>query len=118
MPGPPPFGTVAYLREHCPRVKVLALTAYGDDAYVRGLTAAGVAGYVLKDEAVETVVRAIRVVVDGDTWLSRRVVEKLARLEMEETFPTEREGQVLRLSLAWPNKRCTIMWAVFTPGWR
>jgi DNA-binding NarL/FixJ family response regulator len=95
---------VAYLRQHCPAVKVLVLTAYDDDAYVHGLTAAGVAGYVLKDEMPETVVRAIRAVEDGDTWLSRPVVEKLARLEMEETFLTEREGQVLRLmARGWDN---------------
>jgi DNA-binding NarL/FixJ family response regulator len=67
MPGPSPFETVAYLRQHCPGVKVLILIAYDDDIYLRGLTAAGVAGYVLKDEAPETVVRAIRAVVDGDT---------------------------------------------------
>jgi DNA-binding NarL/FixJ family response regulator len=104
MPGPSPFETVAYLRQHCPAVKVLVLTAYDDDAYVHGLTAAGVAGYVLKDEVPETVVRAIRAVEDGDTWLSRPVVEKLARLEMEETFLTEREGQVLRLmARGWDN---------------
>jgi NarL family two-component system response regulator LiaR len=104
MPGPAPFETVAYLRQHCPAVKVLVLTAYDDDAYVHGLTAAGVAGYVLKDEMPETVVRAIRAVEDGDTWLSRPVVEKLARLEMEETFLTEREGQVLRLmARGWDN---------------
>jgi DNA-binding NarL/FixJ family response regulator len=104
MPGPSPFETVAYLRQHCPAVKVLVLTAYDDDAYVHGLTAAGVAGYVLKDEVPETVVRAIRAVEDGDTWLSRPVVEKLARLEIEETFLTEREGQVLRLmARGWDN---------------
>ena len=73
MPGPRPAETVAYLREHCPEVKVLVLTAYDDDAYVRGVMAVGVAGYVLKDEAPESVVRAIRAVVRGDTWFSRPV---------------------------------------------
>ena len=34
MPGPKPVQTVAYLREHCPEVRVVALTAYDDDAYV------------------------------------------------------------------------------------
>jgi DNA-binding NarL/FixJ family response regulator len=97
MPGPPPFETVAYLRQHCPAVKVLVLTAYDDDAYVRGLTAAGVAGYVLKDEAVETVVRAIRVVVQGKSWFSQPVVEKLVRLKTEEAVLTDRERQILSL---------------------
>ena len=50
--------TVAYLREHCPQVKVVMLTAYSDEAHVRKLVAAGVAGYVLKDEIEEAVVQA------------------------------------------------------------
>jgi DNA-binding NarL/FixJ family response regulator len=104
MPGPSPFATVAYLRQHCPAVKVLVLTAYDDDAYVRGLTTAGVAGYVLKDEVPETVVRAIRVVVDGDTWLSRPVVEKLAQWETEASPLSEREQQILALmTQGWDN---------------
>ncbi len=78
MPGPSAFETVAYLHEHCPQVKVVMPAAYDDDTYVHGLVAAGVAGYVLKDEIEEAVVRAIRTVTQGDTWFSRSVVEKLA----------------------------------------
>ncbi len=79
------------------------LTAYDDDAYVHGLVAAGVAGYVLKDEIEEAVVRAIRTVMQGDTWFSRTVVETLARAATSEAPPstkpalTEREVEVLRL---------------------
>ncbi len=78
MPGPSPFETVPWLREHCPETKVLVLTAYDADAYVRRLVAAGVAGYVLKDETTRTVVAAIRAVMAGGTWFSRSVVAKLA----------------------------------------
>jgi len=103
MPGPSAFKTVAFLREHCPQVKAVMLTAYDDDAYVHGLVAAGVAGYVLKDEIEEAVVRAIRAVMQGDTWFSRSVVEKLARPATSEAplaekpALTERELEVLRL---------------------
>lgn len=80
------------------------LTAYDDHASVRGLTAAGVAGCVLKDEATETVVRAIRAVVAGDTWFSRPVVEKLAQWETEASLLTEREQQILALmTQGWDN---------------
>ncbi len=103
MPGPSAFETVAYLREHCPQVKVVMLTAYDDDTYVHGLVAAGVAGYVLKDEIEEAVVRAIRTVMQGDTWFSRTVVDKLARPATgevpftERPALTERELEVVRL---------------------
>lgn len=100
MPGPRPSETVAYLRENCPEVKILVLTAYDDDAYVRGLVAAGVAGYILKDEATDTVVRAIRAVAQGDTWFSRSIVEKLAQMEDErgqEVPLSDREQGILEL---------------------
>jgi DNA-binding NarL/FixJ family response regulator len=77
MPGPAPVETATYVRERHPGTKVLVLSAYDDDAYVRGLVGAGVAGYVLKDEAPEVVVNAVRAVVRGGTWFSRPVVEKL-----------------------------------------
>lgn len=111
MPGPSSFDTVAYLRRHCPETKVLILTAYDEDAYVRGLTATGIAGYMLKDEAVEKVVRAIRAVARGDTWFSRPVVVKLAQASLREINMTrlhvlsDRERQILTLlAQGWNNK--------------
>ncbi len=70
---------------------------------MRRLVAAGVAGYVLKDEIEEAVVRAIRAVMQGDTWFSKPIVEKLAQLAAGEAPPdeqpalTKRELEVLRL---------------------
>ena len=40
MPGPSAFETVTFLREHCPQVKAVMLTAYDDDTYVHGLVVA------------------------------------------------------------------------------
>jgi DNA-binding NarL/FixJ family response regulator len=112
MPGPRPVDTVAALRQLCPSVKVLILTAYDDDAYIRGLVGAGVAGYVLKDEAPETVVVAIRAVMQGGTWFSRPVIAKLAnRVTGTEATPhipalTDRERQLLQMiAQGWDNVR-------------
>jgi len=106
MPGPPPRETVLYLRDRCPEAKVLMLTAYDDDAYVRGAIAAGVAGYILKDEMPEAVVRAIRTVVRGDTWLSESLLRTLAQASdgrpRDGGGPhlSKRELQVMRLVVA------------------
>jgi DNA-binding NarL/FixJ family response regulator len=101
MPGPPAQALLADARETCPEVRVLVLTAYDDDAYVRGMLAAGAAGYVLKDEAPDTLVKAVRGVASGGTWFSQAVVAKLVRPPQPKgtTGPplTEREGQLLRL---------------------
>lgn len=108
MPGPPPVATVAYLREHCPTTRVLILTAHDDDAYVQGLLAAGVAGYVLKDEVPETLLHAIRGVAQGGTWFSQAIATKLARAVAHRTNGTpdfsEREQELLRaLEQGWDN---------------
>lgn len=112
MPGPRPAETVAYLHKHCPEVNVLVLTAYDDDTYVRSVMSTGIVGYVLKDEAPETVVRAIRSVVQGDTWFSQPIVEKLAGWASagedpaEEPNLSERERQILGLlAQGWNNTR-------------
>jgi DNA-binding NarL/FixJ family response regulator len=90
-------------------MKVVVLTAYDDDAYVRGLVAAGAVGYVLKDEAPETVVRAIRAVAQGDTWFSHTIVQKLTRMGEKQTkVPSlsEREREILDLvARGWSNAR-------------
>lgn len=103
MPGPTATEIVSHLYVQCPTVKVLVLTAYDDDAYVQALLAAGVAGYILKDEAPEAMVRAIRTVVQGGAWFSRPVADKLVDWKTSQapqvTAPilTDRELGVLRL---------------------
>lgn len=110
--GPPAIETVAYLRERCPEVRVVILTAFDDDAYVRGLVQAGVAGYVLKDEVPEAVVRALHAVARGDTWFSRSLMKRLVQdpvSEPEEPADeprlTGREKQILQLVAAGQTDR-------------
>jgi DNA-binding NarL/FixJ family response regulator len=112
MPGVSAIETVKHLHRHCAGVKVLVLTAYNDDAYIRGLIASRVAGYVLKDEAAEAVVRAIRAVVQGDTWFSWSVMKQLVHNQVDssdfsdEPILTNRERQTLDLmARGWDNAR-------------
>lgn len=99
MPGPPPRETVAFLNQHCPDLKILVLTAYQEEAYIRGLVALGVKGYVLKDEAIEALVDAIHAVQRGDTWFSQSVLEKLSSggQRVGEMALTTRELEILKL---------------------
>ena len=93
-------------------VRVLALSGYDDEQYIFGLLEAGAAGYLLKDEAMEAIVAAVRGVARGEEgWLSRPVAEKVmrrARGEVKEDvcLLTERELDVLRLlAKGWTNAR-------------
>ncbi len=77
MPGLSPDDTIAQLRTACADTKILVLSAMVDDAYARSVAQAGVSGYILKDEATESVIYAIRAVAHGGTWFSRTVIEQL-----------------------------------------
>jgi NarL family two-component system response regulator LiaR len=103
MPGLDPVATTHRLKEQCPALHILVLTAYDDDAYVTGLLSAGATGYLLKEEALETLVAAIRAVARDESWLSQRIAGRLARkaiapVRAQEAEPlTPRECEVLRL---------------------
>jgi DNA-binding NarL/FixJ family response regulator len=49
---------------------ILILTVQDDDPTIFGLLEGGAAGYVLKDEALEMLVSAVRAVARGKSWLS------------------------------------------------
>ncbi|MDQ3397980.1 MAG: response regulator transcription factor [Deinococcota bacterium] len=115
MPGPSALETITYLREHRPQLKVLIVSAYDDDAYVRALTKTGIGGYILKDEAAESVVHAIRAVRQGGTWLSQTVMRKLVEWRSSERTGadaftlTPRERQLLKLlARGWDNARIAL----------
>jgi DNA-binding NarL/FixJ family response regulator len=103
MPGLDPVATTRRLKEQHPALNVLVLTAYDDEAYVTGLLAAGATGYLLKEEALDTLVAAVRAVARGQSWLSQRVAGRLARKAVALARPaaagplTPRECEVLRL---------------------
>jgi len=74
MPGPSAIETTTVLHSRCPRLRVVILTAYDDAIYIHRMIAAGIAGYVLKDEVTESIPTAIRSVMQGGAWFSRRVL--------------------------------------------
>ena len=70
MPGLRAPQVIRRLRETCPDLRVLVLTAYDDNELVFRLLEAGAVGYVLKEEALETIEAAVRAVARGESWLS------------------------------------------------
>ncbi len=99
MPGLNPVDLIKRVRAVCPDTKVIVLTAYDDDAYIRGTVSAGAAGYVMKDEATEMVLVAIRAVMSGGTWFSKQVLQTLLQppAPTVRSLFTARESDVLAL---------------------
>jgi DNA-binding NarL/FixJ family response regulator len=103
------------LKQRCPQVKVLTLTRHTDDGYLQQLLQAGASGYVLKQSKSVELLRAIRAVADGQTYLDPAITEKAvtqirsgrraARGATPDTNLSEREAEVLRLiALGYINK--------------
>ena len=65
------------VRRDCPGVKVLALTVHEERLYLTQLLRAGASGYVLKRAAAAELVRAIRTVAAGGTYLDPAVAGAL-----------------------------------------
>ena len=94
------------LRDRGATAAILILTVQDDQPTVFGLLEAGASGYVLKDEALETLVSAVHAAARGDSWLSpavaRQVVHRAIGQRPTPSRPlslplTPREVQVLRL---------------------
>ena len=59
------------------RPPVLALTTFSDDELLSGALRAGAAGFVLKDSSAEELIRAVRAVARGDSYLDPAVTERV-----------------------------------------
>jgi DNA-binding NarL/FixJ family response regulator len=73
MPGMNGMEATAHIKRRTPQVRVVALTAYKTDEYVREALRAGADGYVLKDASYEELVLALRQVSTGKRFLSADV---------------------------------------------
>jgi len=72
-----------------PATKVLILSAYSDDAYIKNATEAGAAGFLIKQTSSKDVCRAIREVQSGKTFFSAVIAKRLERLK---TSSIDRKG--------------------------
>jgi len=85
-----------------PHARVIALSMHKDSVYVREVLRAGARGYLLKDSGAEDLVRAIRAVAGGESWLSPAVSNAvLDDYRRHVTNPidllTSREREVLQM---------------------
>jgi DNA-binding NarL/FixJ family response regulator len=60
------------------KTRILVLSAYDDQAYIQAMLANGASGYLIKDEAPERILEAVRGVALGEAgWLSPQVKARL-----------------------------------------
>jgi len=106
MPDRSGLDILKELQSERPKLPVLVLSMYSEDQFAVRVLKAGASGYLTKDSAPDELVKAIRKVVSGGTYVSAFLAEKLAfeigidSNKLPHEALSDRELQVLRLIAA------------------
>ena len=85
------------LRVEHPEVKVLVLSQYDELIFAERALRAGASGYIMKENATDEVLRAVRKVLAGELYFSDRVASAIVQRTLREKPDSSRVG-VERLS--------------------
>ena len=80
-------------RVRFPKVRILILSQHDEPLYAERTMRVGASGYVIEEEAPEEVLTAIRAVLSGDTYVSR----KIATLVLQRMIPAAKPSNAPRL---------------------
>ena len=107
MPGLNGLEAARQIRQQVPEVRIIVLTMYDDEAYLRQFLEMGAAGYVLKKAADTELVDAIRAVQRGEPFIYPSLMGQLIDSYLKQPPPprgresseelSTRESEVLRL---------------------
>jgi DNA-binding NarL/FixJ family response regulator len=106
MPGLNGIEATRRITSEAPDVKVIGLSMNSDRRYVVAMLSAGAAGYLLKNDAADELIRAIQAVGAGQTYLSPAIAGVVVDTMLNQTAAAEpprasvlssRERQVLQL---------------------
>lgn len=85
------------IKEKFKNIKILILTTFEDDEYIFNGLRNGADGYLLKDANPDEIIRAIKTVCKGDTYLHPRIATKV--VSALNTPPDREEKQRTELSM-------------------
>ncbi len=108
MPGLSGIDAIREIKDRYPDIKALVLTVHCEEEYVHASLEAGANGYVLKDATQTELLTAVDRVMDGRTYLSPDVTEKVVSSYLQANRSNQepasrwdsvtlRERQVLKL---------------------
>ncbi|HUK23019.1 MAG TPA: response regulator transcription factor [Terriglobales bacterium] len=104
MPGLSSFEAARLITAHCPETRVLFLTMYEDEDYLRQGMEAGAGGYLLKDTPAPKLIQAVRKIAEGGQYVSPAVMGESASAggtaaggRIRGSFLTPREREVVKL---------------------
>jgi RNA polymerase sigma factor (sigma-70 family) len=101
MPGTQVFEIISIVQREAIETRVVFLTMNRNASTANKAVQSGAKGYILKDDAFEDLIYAIKTVMDGGTFISPSIAAQMLSnqdsLNEEGSHLTEREREVLRL---------------------
>jgi two-component system, NarL family, response regulator NreC len=97
MRGESGLDAIPHLRKSSPGTSIVVLTMHDDHRLARKALRSGALGFVLKDEADEELLTAIRLAAAGESYLNPRLAAKLVTPPAPPDHLSERELDILRL---------------------
>lgn len=92
------------IKEEFPKVKILILTTYAEQAKIKKMLKIGVDGYVLKDSGKDALLNAIRTVTNNENYYDQRVTDIIMNSYQPKKAPasgkialTKREKEIAQL---------------------
>jgi len=110
LPGLEGIELAAEIKRRGVPTRVLALSSFADERYVRGMLDADAMGYLLKEEAPERI-EAVRAAARGEEWFSAKISKMIADWSQGKRpySLSEREIVILRhLVFGKPNKAIAV----------
>jgi DNA-binding NarL/FixJ family response regulator len=85
-------------KEH-PEVRILVISMYGDEQYYNSVIENGVKGFILKDADNSELKRAVRTILNGQTYFSQELLLRMIRSKKSTAniSLTSREQEILEL---------------------
>jgi two-component system response regulator NreC len=107
MPKTNGLKVIEQLLQECPRMRVVILTLYDDQAYARSALAAGGAAYVVKRAAASDLLSAIRAVYRGHFFVDRTLAGPVLEGLLEKTTRRSAESGAPRSLLS--PRECEVL---------
>jgi DNA-binding NarL/FixJ family response regulator len=85
---------VPKVHDCCPQTRVIILSSHTEARYLQPLRDQDICGFVIKEEAPERLLQAVRVVYEGETWFSHAVSQAFSGMAR-----ADRAGLMSKLTL-------------------
>ncbi len=77
------------LKKRYPKIKSLVLSMHDENLYAERAIKAGAKGYIMKNDLTDNIIRAIRIIMKGNLYLSENITSKLLNNMVNQTADDE-----------------------------